>query len=363
MPTYIRLQTIWFIALALIFGSLSGIIGAVIVGTQAMSVPFFGQLSFSDLTADQQLIIDQPRSVVVEQDIQLRQIDNSVMPTLANIYATPTGADTPLERALTPSARLGQAVVLTSDGWIMTSSSTISHRAGTYTVVGYQSKQYELTAITADERTGFVFGKINATNLPVIQMAALESISVGQTVALISGRSTIEVAHVTRIGYHFASNQTAVLSSDRLAKEIFIDETLGREHQGAVVATLKGQIVGIVNGDRIIPLDNARPSITSVLERKPAVRPALGVSYFDLAHVEGLISYGDRGALIATEPARTTPVAGKLRAGDVITHVDDIELNVYRGLAEQIQQYRPGTNVELRLRRGSETVTVDIILK
>ncbi len=75
---------------------------------------------------------------------------------------------------------------------------------------------------------------------------------------------------------------------------------------------------------------------------------ALGVS---LREADGHVT------VIAVLPGSPAARAG-LQAGDVIRYVGDQRIATAQGLAEEIGEYRPGSQVELSIRRNGEKQTV-----
>lgn len=355
-------QLLSFIILSIIFGFLAGIIGFVFMGYNNMSLPFFGGINFDNLNPDQKIIIEQPRNVVVQQDRQLQQVENDLLPSLVNIYR-PTVGNKVSDQIYLPNEFLGQGFVLTADGWVVSVAGTIANFQSRYDVVGYQSKEYQLSDFVLDEATGVVFAKMPASNLPVARLGSHRDLILGQTVVVISQRRKVELAQIKDIGLKFDNINQAMQSSDDLNKEIILNISLSNVYNGAIVATLDGKIVGLVDRGRVIIVDYFSDYIAQVLKDQKIVRPVLGINYIDLAQVEGLVEKGERGALVYGNPIVASPAYNLLKDGDLIKKIDDIEINVFRSLSELIQGYKPGDNIELLIQRGSEELAVDVVLK
>jgi serine protease Do len=356
----VRTETVLVIVFSIIFGFLSGILGNSFAGEN--NLPFFGEISVSDLDFDGQVIIDQPRSVVVEQDIQLKQIENDVIPTLASVYRFKRSTN-PLNQIYLPGDVLGQAVVITADGWVMSTRDSIVNLSGNYEAIGYQSKKYKLIKFVEDKATGIVFGKMEAENLPVSKIGNSDSVRAGQTVAIISRTNGVLISNIKSIGYQFVVSGDTVSSSEELKREIILDVDLSNKYSGAVVVNFKGEMIGIVASGKVVPVNHFKNIINQVLEGNEISRPILGIRYIDLAQVDGLIDRGDKGALVYGNPDRLSPAFSKVLTGDVIKKVDDVEINVNRSLSDLISGYGVGDSVELLIQRGDEELKEDITLK
>lgn len=358
----IRTETLLIIILPIIFGFIAGILGYVFVGVSGNQLPFWGRISLGDSGNNNQIVIDQPRSVVVEQDVQLRQVENEVWPTLFNIYYFKESAN-PLNQAYLPTDILGEGVVITADGWLMSVSGAVTNLSGNYEVVGYQAKKYQVSQFIEDKTTGVVFGRAQAQNLPVAKLGTANNLRVGQTLVIVSKNNGLKIVHVKKIGYQFKTAQDLIISSEELNKEIVLDYDLSQETAGQVVVNLKGEIIGLINLGRIIPVDYFKGLINTVLAGQEITRPVLGLKYLDLAQVDGLIDLGSKGALVYGNPLRASPAFGQILNGDIVKKIDDVEINVSQGLAELISGYQRGDKPEFLIQRGREEIRVEVELK
>jgi len=348
---------------AILLGLIGGIAGMIIIGSSDFKVPLLGRVNFAnDNYNKQQIIIQQPRNVVVEQDTQLKQIENNLFPTLISVYQTKKGTD-PLAKAYLPSELLGQGFVLTADGWVVVPASAISNTKGKYTAVAYQKKLYDLTGFIEDEKLGLTFARVSANNLPVVTLGKSNELILGQTVVLVASGDDISIAHIKKIGYEFKDNKELIENSDSIRKTIYLDLPDNQLKSGAIVVNLKGEIVGMVSGKDIVMSDYLNNVIKYVLNGQKISRPVLGINYIDLAQADGLIRVADKGALVYGALDKNSPATGKILEGDIIRKVNDTELNVFKGLAEAVSGHKTGDKIELTVWRGGKEISQNIILK
>jgi len=354
-------NTFWMIIIAIIFGFGSGILGFIIIGANQTLLTFWGRLNISGDNSANQIIIDRPRNVVVQEDLQLKQIQNDLLPALVNIY-NPKKGNAVLDKADARNNFSGQGFVLTADGWIVTAKAVIADPKVKYSAIGYENKQYVLDNFIEDPAYKIEFSKTTAKNLPVAQLGTAKDLEVGQTIVLISARQDFSLSHIKKIGYDFNTPADAVLSSDLIQKEIVLDTPLDASTDGAVVANLKGEIVGLVDSGKVIPIDYFKTAIDQVLNNKKISYTALQIQYIDLAQTEGLADIGDKGAYVMAA-AKDSPAFGKLKEGDIIKKVNDTELSVFVGLAEAISGYKTGDKVELLISRKGQDQSIELTLK
>lgn len=355
-------NTFILILIAIFFGALSGILGFIIVGAGNMKIPFFGTINYTNPDLSNRIVIEQPRSVVIEQDTQVLQIENNLLPAVINIYKTKKSTDL-LTASYKSSEILGHGFVLTSDGWAITTGGVVDNLKGAYTAVGYQNKKYSPTNFIADKATGVVFSKMSGQNLPVAKIGASSDLHVGQTVVVVSGRDSLILTQITKIGYQFNDNKDLALNSDTFKKRISVAVALDKTMEGAILVNFKGEVIGIVSGGAIIPVDYFKNIVDNVLSQGKVIRASLGIDYVDLAQVDGLIEFGEKGAYVVYEPLSASAASGLVKKGDIIKKVNDIELNAYVGLAEAVNQFKMNDKIELTVSRGGKDQSVSVTLK
>ena len=318
-------KNFWFILLPIILGLAGGAAAAVLFFLLGNILPF-GRLNV-DSDQNGQVVIDQPKNVIVEQDLQIQQIENNLLPVLVNIYYSKKGT-TVASQAFLPSEILGQGFVLTADGWIVTTKSVIGNLKGKYTAVGYQSKQYDLESFVVDEATGIVFAKMPAQSLTVAKLGQSKELTLGQSLVAVWNRDRLNLAQVEEIGYDFTGASGINLSTEKLVKKLSLGLPLTKGQNGAIIANFKGEVVGVADSGKAILVDDFKNIIDSVLSAGKIVRPVLGLTYIDLSQVDGLISWGDKGAYVAGV-LKASPAFGLIKEGDVIKKVNDEELSVF----------------------------------
>ncbi|MFA5020852.1 MAG: S1C family serine protease [Patescibacteria group bacterium] len=350
------------IILAMFFGALSGILAVIIVGAGNLKFPFIGQINYANPDLDNRIVIEQPRSVVVQQDTQIHRVENDLLPAVVNIYQKKSSPD-PLIAAYTDHEVLGRGFVLTADGWIVSTKGAISNLKGNFSAVGYQNKKYVLAGLLEDKATGLVFAKTTSADLPVAPLGKSADLQLGQTVIIVAGRDELLVSQITKIGYDFLQSRDLVLNSDYPEKRIYFSDDLAADYEGAVAVNFKGEVIGVVSGGSAIPVDYFSNVINDVLKSQKIARASLGLDYLDLSQVDNLIEIADKGAYVAYEPLKGSAAYGLVKKGDLIKKINDYELNAYQGLADVLNKFSAGQRIELTVRRAGQDLSVAAVLK
>ncbi len=158
------------------------------------------------------------------------------------------------------------------------------------------------------------------------------------------------------------------------------DAAINQGNSGGPLVNSNSEVIGIntaVAGDGAtnigfaIPINDVQGLIKSVLEKGKLERPYLGVRYVsltdDYAAQQNLSTKrgaylapgnGDQAPVLPNSPAAT---AG-LQSGDIITKVDNKDINETNNLTSVLGQYSSGDKVTLTVIRDGKTITIPVTL-
>lgn len=119
-----------------------------------------------------------------------------------------------------------------------------------------------------------------------------------------------------------------------------------------------------------IPINDAKGLLQGVLKQGRIIKPFLGVQYVMLnASVANELNAGRQQGALVYGGQENPVVAGSpadkagIRRGDIITHVNGKEVKDTAPLATQLNQFKPGDEVELTLVRDGKEQTVKVTLE
>lgn len=252
---------------------------------------------------------------------------------------------------------LGQAAVLTSDGWLMTSDQVIVDKQS---LVVLGDEIYPIKEIRADKFAGVIFIKIAASSLVPVNFQFADVFKTGETVfTLVDSPNNIDNNFLTSVLAHphyVLQNNLSTESIDYYLKLDSASYVLG-----APYFNLKGDLLGL--GHRIgqepvlLPVEYLRQAVRHLLDNTQRV--SWGISYLDLENNSGLSSHGN---VVSIEPIKSS-VAAKagLKVGDRIVAVNNDTVSKNNTLTSILQNYRVGDKVILKVLRAG--VEIDIELK
>ncbi len=339
-------QTIRTIVLSIILGFGSGVIGTAVT-TNALSDY---ALSLGALSSPARLSEEQPRSIPQSYTDVIREITESVLPSVAEFYLVGS-----FEKSISSGA------VLTSDGWIMTMFEALPSTSNLSVVIG--GKTYRVEQLVSDSATGVVFAKINSSNLPVFAFGKGFDLTAGDQLFVTPSPRTIFSESVVEIVWRKGAQP-----SDSPGRTILI-ATDERDEFGAPVVNIHGDLVGIIDGANILPTDIVLTGFNSLLREGKISRPSLGVVATDLSRSLGLDKtitqgYSAGAALIGSTSVKkgSSGALAGLVPGDIILTINGTPIDFTHSLDELIFSHNPGDTITLQVAsaKGEREIVVTL---
>lgn len=260
---------------------------------------------------------------------------------------------------------LGSGFIISEDGYVLTNAHVVE---GAEEIVVRLNDRRELQAelIGADAKTDVAVLKVDASDLPTLNIGNSDDLRVGEWVAAIG--SPFGFDHSVTAGIVSAINRT--LPSDAYVPFIQTDVAINPGNSGGPLFNLEGEVVGInsqiftrsggfMGVSFAIPISVAMDIAEQLREDGRVSRGWLGVVIQpvsrDLAESFGLD--GPQGALIADLDPEGPAASSGLEAGDVILEVDGEEVDRSSTLPRLIGRVSPGSEVELTLMRDGERLS------
>lgn len=330
----------------------------------------FGNLRLPGL-GDQGLIITNARNVTVQQDVKVDEIVNSASRSLAGIYKKQAPEKSSLvfqpENFYKLSDSAGQAFIISSDGWLITSLAIVKNY-NDFVLITADKKIYEIDRALADNLTPFTFIHTQARDLPVMKFADSSSIKSGSLVIAASWPGFSAVTNV--VGYKNTGG--LIESSENFSRKLLLTDKLASEYRGAVLFNLAGEVIGLLNDKaEVEAINNLNGAIRSVFKNKAIKRPSLGIYYVNLAglaETEKKDSRWEKGAVIYNKEKGTAIKKGSpaekagLEEGDIILSVNDITLNKDNNFNDIIQTFEGSQTITLSIYRAGQEKEVKVVL-
>ena len=368
------------VLLSTFFGLAAGIVGSLTIKSYlGTSATFWGEFDFINGDLDRpSVVISGAKKVVVAQDEKINETISQINSSLVSIYrkkASSTKKDiVDLNSFYKSSDKLGGALIVTSDGWIMTdaldalefSKKNKELNINKYVIIVDNKDIYNVDGAEVDPATSYIFLHVDAKDLPIINIANKNSLSAGETVFGINPSGDI---HLSSISSKYNSEDYLSMSSDFYFDKISLVNKMGNNFNSSFVFDISGRLILFVNREgELIPSRVFNVAIESLFEKGIISRPSLGLIYSDLAYfISSDInkgSYLESGALVNPSPKSSLSLwmeAG-LEVGDIIKYVDGVMLDESANLTKILMNYSPGDEVKFEFLREEEEMEVVVKL-
>jgi len=366
------------IFLTVICGLVAGACGEIITRVYFLndfSFPYSNQeLNLTDLNNNRSnLIIRDAKTVVVNQDLKVAETINSLTPSLVSVFKEidPKTAGSSVKPEYYPLGNpLFVGLIITSDGWVM--SSLPAEIKDAFAVKGYvvitsDRKIYKIDKITVLKNSpgDVIFFHLNAAaNLPVRKIATRAELSLGQSLIVIDNHNNVWPTTLSSF-----KKTPEILNSDATNARLAFANNSDAIQKNSFVFNLAGDLTALIGTDKeIIPAFSYSNYWQSFSRQTLVARPFLGVNYLDLAGnripevnlYKGALIYpnADKVAVIKNSPA----AAAGFIAGDIISWIDNQEINATNDLADIIAGYKVGDKIIITYIRGGQEKEVTLKL-
>lgn len=286
--------------------------------------------------------------------------------SVAGVYK-PVKANSVVGQALlAESDFLGSAVVVTSDGWLMTTVQVINSSSG---LVALGDKLYEIKEIKRDEFSQIIFLKIDANLLQPVNFQLTTDIKEGERLIINTDlpNSANHAFYTTFLANsHYFKDK--YLSTDEFDYYLAVGENPLPETSilGAPFFNTDNYLLGLgYQQDQklfLLPAEYLKQSVDHLLDNTERV--LLGVRYVDMENNTG---FDKKGNLVYHPQLRAVDynsVAYKagLQSGDQVVAVNNDIISDSGTLTSIIQKYRKGDKVILKVLRNDIEQDIEIQL-
>lgn len=272
----------------------------------------------------------------------------------------------------------GSGVIFSSDGYIVTNNHVVE--SAEKIQVLFRKNVYDAELVGTDPSTDLAVLKIKETNLPAITLGSSRNLQVGEWVIAVG--NPFSLASTVTAGIVSAKGRRINIVEDKFPIESFIqtDAAINPGNSGGALVNKAGELVGINTAILsrtgsytgyafAVPIDIARKVVDDLIKYGVSQKAIFGASIgeydFQNARKYGLdVNVKNfRGVLVEKldQDGGAARAAG-LQAGDVITRVDDEEIDSESAFEEKLSYRSPGDKITITYNRNGKTITTPITL-
>lgn len=268
----------------------------------------------------------------------------------------------------TPATQ-GSGIIITSDGYVVTNAHVVDNSRTKYIlqVVTSDGKTYNAGVVGYDSRTDIAILKMdNAKNLKPAAFGDSEKIELGEDIIVVGNPGGLDYQNSITKGIVSAVDRK--LSSTSLVKYIQTDAAINPGNSGGPIVNLYGQVVGIATSKIVsekyegmgfaIPSATAKDIIDTIMKKGYVEgRVKIGITGTNISSTAAS-EYGVPMGILVDEIIAGGPCDGTgLEKDDIITGVDDKEINSFSDIYEVLETHKPGDKIVIKYYRMSDGST------
>lgn len=262
----------------------------------------------------------------------------------------------------------GSGFIVSSDGYILTNAHVVEN-ADEVTVKTTDRREYTAKVVGVDQQTDVAVLKIQAKNLPTVQLGDPDKLRPGEWVVAIGSPFGFENSVTAGI----VSATSRAMPGGNYTPFIQTDVAVNPGNSGGPLFNMNGEVVGInsqiysrtggyMGVSFAIPIDVASTVKDQLIKSGHVTRSRIGVSIQDVT-AQLAESFGldrPRGALVGMVESDGPGAKGGIKAGDVILKVDGETIETSPQVPVMVASKTPGSpvNIEVWRNGGTKELTV-----
>jgi serine protease Do len=264
----------------------------------------------------------------------------------------------------------GSGFIARPDGYIFTNFHVVEG-ADKIDVKLRDGRNFQATVVGTDEKTDIAVVKIDAKDLPVVQLGDSDAVRVGQFAFAIG--APFKLDYTFTYGVISGKGRSKLFQTGGYAISDYLqtDASINPGNSGGPLCDIDGKVIGmntLINGMNrglgfAIPINMAKEIGAELVAGHKIMRPWLGIRIETLGDdptIRDLFKGAEKGVVVRTIEADAPASKSDLRPFDVITQVDGTPIDSDSQLQHEILKKKIGQNVQLTVWRKGQTIKVPI---
>lgn len=271
----------------------------------------------------------------------------------------------------------GSGVIYTADGYIITNKhvidSAVKYGGEVYVYLPSDLETaYKATIIGYDASVDLAVLKIDATNLPLIEIGSSKNLVVGQNAVAVGNPGGMGFIGSVSVGYISGLDRKVTIDSTTMSL-IQTDSAINPGNSGGALVDSEGKLIGITNAKLVseefegmgfaIPVDTVTEICDGIIAGKDEPKPYIGVQINTSYTADILKRYGMPAGAVVNSVVDGGPAAqAGIQKGDIIVAIDDTDITSYDILVSAINKHKVGDTVTVRVYRNKDYINLKLTL-
>jgi serine protease Do len=264
----------------------------------------------------------------------------------------------------------GSGFIVRPDGYIFTNVHVVED-ADKIDVKLQDGREYPARIVGTDEKTDIAVIKVDAKNLPVVQLGDSDQVRVGQFAFAIGAPFKLDYTFTYGVISGKGRSKLLQTGSYSISDYLQTDASINPGNSGGPLCDIDGKVIGmntLINGMNrglgfAIPINMAKDIGGELIAGHKIVRPWLGIRIETLGDdpsIRELFKGADKGVVVRTIEADAPAARSDLRPFDVITDLDGTPITSDSQLQHEILKKKVGQTVELTVWRKGQSIKVPV---
>ena len=272
----------------------------------------------------------------------------------------------------------GSGFILSEDGKLITNAHVIDG-ADVVKVTLKDGRTYDGQVMGADPITDVAVIKIDATDLPTVQIGSSEELVPGQWAIAIGNPLGLDNTVTAGIISAIDRSSAQVGIPSKRVRFIQTDAAINPGNSGGPLLNDRGQVVGINTAIRAdaqglgfaIPIETAFRIANQLFTTGEAAHPYIGIQMVDLtAERQAQINQTqtldapiqvDTGVLVLKVLAGTPADEAGLKPGDLLIKINNVDIETAADVQQQVESSTIGQILNIEIRRNDQLLELELL--
>lgn len=271
---------------------------------------------------------------------------------------------------------MGTGFIVSSNGYIVTNAHVSGEKYSSCYVTLENGQTYNGSVVWSNANLDLSIVKIEVNNLNYVSLGNSSDARIGKTVYAIGNPIGFEFQRTVTSGIVSAVDRTLILEENGtkvyMSDLIQTDATINSGNSGGPLITSSGEVIG-VNSIKItsaegigfaIPIDVIKPIVEKFVSTGNFEEATLGIEAFDknvIPYLNSNLNFST-GIYVAQVLENSVAASAGIEVGDIITEIDDVNLNKMNELKAYIYEKNPYDEVSLQIMRDNDLINVNVKL-
>ncbi len=314
-----------------------------------------------------------PAVVRIEADIKTRQVSPQQQQEspLEEFFNFP---QQPQNRQQQPPTQrgLGSGVIVSADGTVLTNFHVVDG-AEKITVEMNDNQEFVAKVVGTDQPSDLAVLKIEAGNLPFLNLGNSDNVRVGDVVLAIG--NPLGIGQTVTAGIISAKGRRTGLSDGSYEDFLQTDAPINRGNSGGALVNLTGELIGInsqilsTSGGSIgigfsIPSNMAKSVMEQLVAAGRVRRGMLGINIQNItAEMAQSFDLKDtKGVVVSNVRAGSAAEKAGIKRNDIVLAINNDAIEDSNVLRNKVAGTKPGSEIKLRILRDGNEQEISAVL-